>query len=153
MACNCGGGGKVTGAGGAGGGAGAGAGTARMVYAAYRWLGVRWVGYPWPLRVWSRLRGRSLRWPGCGCIWRLKRLRLDPWAMFRPRVDRWTATQGDAIDRSLFSITGDEARRIMEASAVKPKSTPTPPPTSTTPTTTTPTTPATTTAPTAAAGA
>jgi len=49
----------------------------------HRWLGIDWIGKPWPLR----LRVRT-SWPfvaiedapGCGCIMRLKRL----WQRLRP---------------------------------------------------------------------
>jgi len=53
-----------------------------------RWLGLRWLGRPWPLRwTWDR----DLCWPvyipapGCGCILRLKQL--------TERIKRWRALQ------------------------------------------------------------
>lgn len=52
-----------------------------------RWLRVRWMGAPWPLR--RRLPQVDL--PGCGCVWALKSLvrkanRLQTWDEFRMRV-------------------------------------------------------------------
>lgn len=49
-----------------------------------RWLGVRWNGLPWPLRIalWACYRKRGWTWakvralPGCGCIARLKAIWL-----------------------------------------------------------------------------
>jgi len=35
----------------------------------HTWLGMRWIGYPWPLRWFWSEHGQ----PGCGCILRLKR--------------------------------------------------------------------------------
>lgn len=45
-----------------------------------RWLWMRWIGLPWPLRIalWWRHRDRGWTWakvralPGCGCIARVK---------------------------------------------------------------------------------
>ena len=46
--------------------------------AVHRWLGLRWIGLPAPIRWWRRL-GRSRTWlakadslAGCGCLLRLK---------------------------------------------------------------------------------
>lgn len=36
-----------------------------------RWVGMWWVGLPWPQRVWRAMAQRDGRWmgtPGCGCI-------------------------------------------------------------------------------------
>ena len=42
------------------------------------WLGIRWYGVPWPVRVWTRFTHRSKprlnSWRGCGCIKRAKDL-------------------------------------------------------------------------------
>lgn len=43
-----------------------------------RWLGVKWMGIPKPVRWWNN-RTEKLRWdevPGCGCVVWLKRLAL-----------------------------------------------------------------------------
>lgn len=133
---------------------------------AYRWLGMRWVGYPaprlwldrlgvtgptgplrWPTRLvvfvflllWKALAlltwpvrraaryvsGLALtalkrtlprgahQYPGCGCIWRLKRWSMDPWAFFRVTLDTWSAKRGDALDRAMFTLTGDEAAGLI----------------------------------------
>lgn len=39
-----------------------------------RWLGVKWRGIPYPVRLWLRVRHGTAtgKWPGCGCIDRLK---------------------------------------------------------------------------------
>lgn len=42
----------------------------------YRWIGLRWEGMPWPLRVAAAAlspRFRRQNWPGCGCILVLRR--------------------------------------------------------------------------------
>ena len=38
-----------------------------------RWLGLRWLGKPYPLRLWARLRcGTALgSWDHCGCLYKL----------------------------------------------------------------------------------
>lgn len=38
------------------------------------WLGIRWVGLPFPVRIWRALiYGADWHtYPGCGCIWKLK---------------------------------------------------------------------------------
>jgi len=42
-----------------------------------RWLGIRWFGKPWPLRLYREgFRVRVREAPGCGCIVRLKTLTL-----------------------------------------------------------------------------
>lgn len=38
-----------------------------------RWLGMRWVGVPWPRRAaaWA-MTGTWPRLPGCGCVYRIR---------------------------------------------------------------------------------
>ena len=38
------------------------------------WLKIRWVGMPWPKRLWRALRhGEAIHSrPGCGCVWKLR---------------------------------------------------------------------------------
>jgi len=48
-----------------------------------RW-GVKWVGVPWPVRVWRWSKARDEGWmgvPGCGCVVVVKRawLRMKGW--------------------------------------------------------------------------
>ena len=39
-----------------------------------KWLGVKWRGIPYPVRLWLRVRHGTAtgKWPGCGCVDRLK---------------------------------------------------------------------------------
>lgn len=51
----------------------------------YIWLGLRWLGMPWPLRVLAaelsdRFDGQ--RWPGCGCLVTAKRIVENIFACF-----------------------------------------------------------------------
>jgi len=42
-----------------------------------RWLGVLWLGVPWPIRVWLHATGRLSdvdALPGCGCVYAVKAL-------------------------------------------------------------------------------
>lgn len=42
-----------------------------------RWLGLAWVGVPWPVRAWRAAKSRNRGWlllPGCGCVVALKRV-------------------------------------------------------------------------------
>ena len=43
-----------------------------------RWIGLNWIGLPWPMRAFLWLAKRTHpaigSWSGCGCILRLKRL-------------------------------------------------------------------------------
>lgn len=40
------------------------------------WIGIKWRGVPYPVRLWYRLRHgtATAKWPRCGCIDRLKTL-------------------------------------------------------------------------------
>jgi hypothetical protein len=41
----------------------------------YEWLGMKWFGLPYPVRLWRKwVRGDRATYPGCGCIVWLKRL-------------------------------------------------------------------------------
>ena len=91
------------------------AGKGHAYFAAYRWLGLRWVGYPWPLRILARLLRRGIRYPGCGCVYVFKRAVIDPWAFLRVKPERWSAHAGDSIDRQLFALPADEAKRLIQA--------------------------------------
>lgn len=48
------------------------------------WLGIRWFGVPYPIRLWLRWKTTG-KFPGCGCIARLK----VAWEGFKARVKRW----------------------------------------------------------------
>lgn len=46
--------------------------TRRVLIGLIPWLGMYWVGYPWPLRVVKTVTGRRRQWVGCGCHYRAK---------------------------------------------------------------------------------
>lgn len=53
-----------------------------------RWLWIRWVGIPYPVRVWKSITTKHRGWfslPGCGCALKAKRLSIR----IRASVSDW----------------------------------------------------------------